>query len=921
MSNFSCNQAPVESARSPASHARTSSLPGGPTMPPHESPTAAPCQSARGTQVMPQWHPRQERGNHIRVRRLSSDSGAPVRMMSSDAAVLSEIRGFVAQGERASIHGSPSWGFPNSRDPQVQPGNPGVRPMVANMGLPGCTSPTLQSRPQGYPLENVPDFGALSRIEQPVNKSKPMGTCSSSRRTLSMSPSPGPRGELPGVLPSPRLSAGVHIDCSGWPQLHQLRQQQQQRQPVPLQQQQQSLEQQRQKSPAKKPQPQSKQLQVQQQPHQKVQLQEAARSVEASGPKGSVELPSAKGSTETLLPKGSVEVPAAKDCLELLKAKVSANGLTTKGSAEVTAVEGFEVVTGSVEVPVEVSAQVPAEVPTARESAELFKHRTALEVPVPVSPVEEPSLLGLEAKQPEAGPIARSASPSKQRSCDMIPASALGSERSQRTNSVEPPPRWAAPHGSRLTPNSTPQAERGCPRNTGVQKPHMSPRPPAFSYSPRGQATAPSGFLSTGVPRLRMPNQSATSNLVATASPGRDPQPQRMQTNGASQERNLSSTIATLFQGSPLASARRMGPEGSKSPQRIQRTHSVGASRRSASSHYEHRRSVSTTKSLKSYSPGCASPRAAEGDNLLGSHCPALNSSPRRTHTHVRVASAAATRPRSIPRNPVLDNWSLGAHSLTGRKEGIDPWPNQDAHVALRLGGGRTLLLAVFDGHGPLGHFFSECARALIVENAANILRCPPAQALPNMFAFIEARLKTDFPCNVSGTTATVAVVDFHTRLVTTAHVGDSRMVIFNRNHQPIFATKDHTIDPTDPFIRAAGGEVRKETACGVTAYRIFVPGTATPGLAMGRSLGDQIAHSLGCRSAPDVSEIPLEEGQTLVLASDGLWDKLHAGTVSVLVHASEDANAAARHTVTTARAQWDDEPNIDDVTAVILRY
>jgi serine/threonine protein phosphatase PrpC len=156
--------------------------------------------------------------------------------------------------------------------------------------------------------------------------------------------------------------------------------------------------------------------------------------------------------------------------------------------------------------------------------------------------------------------------------------------------------------------------------------------------------------------------------------------------------------------------------------------------------------------------------------------------------------------------------------------------------------------------------------------------------------------------------------------MITTAHVGDSRMVIFDKSRQSIFATKDHTIDPHDPYIKAAGGEVREETHCGVTAFRIFARGGLGPGLAMGRSLGDQMAHSLGCRSTPDVSEIPFEEGQTLVLASDGLWDKLHAGTVSVIVHAVDDATAAARHVVSAARAQWGDGPDVDDVTAVVLR-
>lgn len=48
------------------------------------------------------------------------------------------------------------------------------------------------------------------------------------------------------------------------------------------------------------------------------------------------------------------------------------------------------------------------------------------------------------------------------------------------------------------------------------------------------------------------------------------------------------------------------------------------------------------------------------------------------------------------------------------------------------------------------------------------------------------------------------------------------------------------------------------------------------PGLAMSRSLGDQVAHSVGVSSVPDVKEFYLSrEDKFVVIATDGVWEFL----------------------------------------------
>jgi serine/threonine protein phosphatase PrpC len=48
------------------------------------------------------------------------------------------------------------------------------------------------------------------------------------------------------------------------------------------------------------------------------------------------------------------------------------------------------------------------------------------------------------------------------------------------------------------------------------------------------------------------------------------------------------------------------------------------------------------------------------------------------------------------------------------------------------------------------------------------------------------------------------------------------------------------------------------------------------PGLAMSRSLGDQVAHSVGVSSVPEVTEFILDsDDRFLVIATDGVWEFL----------------------------------------------
>jgi serine/threonine protein phosphatase PrpC len=57
---------------------------------------------------------------------------------------------------------------------------------------------------------------------------------------------------------------------------------------------------------------------------------------------------------------------------------------------------------------------------------------------------------------------------------------------------------------------------------------------------------------------------------------------------------------------------------------------------------------------------------------------------------------------------------------------------------------------------------------------------------------------------------------------------------------------------------------------------RVWLPDQEIPGLAMSRSMGDEVAHSVGVSAVPEVLEFTLGvSDRFVVIGSDGLWEFL----------------------------------------------
>lgn len=117
-----------------------------------------------------------------------------------------------------------------------------------------------------------------------------------------------------------------------------------------------------------------------------------------------------------------------------------------------------------------------------------------------------------------------------------------------------------------------------------------------------------------------------------------------------------------------------------------------------------------------------------------------------------------------------------------------------------------------------------------------------------------------------AGTTLTV--VKPYKGYLWCAHVGDGRVVVFNNKDEIIYASEDHKPNRLDEKrrIENAGGALEEMSNGG---FRIG----KHAGLAVSRAFGDFHARRVGVTAEPEINCMPLQDVQTVIIGSDGLFD------------------------------------------------
>ncbi len=139
----------------------------------------------------------------------------------------------------------------------------------------------------------------------------------------------------------------------------------------------------------------------------------------------------------------------------------------------------------------------------------------------------------------------------------------------------------------------------------------------------------------------------------------------------------------------------------------------------------------------------------------------------------------------------------------------------------------------------------------------------------------------------------------------------------------------DHKPDQQEEYARilSCGGRVFSvRYADGVVGpARVWLSSANMPGLAMSRSLGDFVVHSVGVLSTPEFTEVDLDAAADcmLVLASDGLWDFLSNEEVTALAataSAGGRPDLAVLALLRESRSRWLlKEQMADDTTVCVV--
>ncbi len=332
--------------------------------------------------------------------------------------------------------------------------------------------------------------------------------------------------------------------------------------------------------------------------------------------------------------------------------------------------------------------------------------------------------------------------------------------------------------------------------------------------------------------------------------------------------------------------------------------------------------------------------------------------------TTTSAAAATATAAAEPDKPPATDDAT--AEDGAGRevlyirvahysKKGVVPYNtgkvNQDRHLVQHsLGGDAGVsLLGVMDGHGEFGHHVAEFVKQNITRmlEGQDIRSDPPRAILQAIKRLCSALADSGINVAVSGTTAVLGLkVD---EKLYVANIGDSRCVLARRakadeyDDAPVSAagegagetveavplSRDHKPDVPEERARvlAAGGRVcplpgGEDEDCGPD--RVWLQRVEVPGLAMSRSIGDEVAQQVGVISVPEITEHDITRDDLFaIFASDGVWEFVsNEQAVATVCERLPNLAEATRALVNLSIDQWkQNEEVVDDITTVIVQF
>ncbi|CAD8057597.1 unnamed protein product [Paramecium sonneborni] len=284
----------------------------------------------------------------------------------------------------------------------------------------------------------------------------------------------------------------------------------------------------------------------------------------------------------------------------------------------------------------------------------------------------------------------------------------------------------------------------------------------------------------------------------------------------------------------------------------------------------------------------------------------------------------------------------VAAKTLAGQNHRKKQKINQDSFAIKQNIGNQNdwHFFGIFDGHGQSGHlvsqFVSKQLPKIIENQLVQIYINNPnqfSQSLQAAYKQVEYDLvdKTNIACNFSGSTGIVILLIGSK--IYCANVGDSRAVYFYKSQELWYnrpLSYDHKPNKTFELKRIIkyGGRVEQSLIDGKRqgSYRVWLANEDVPGLAMSRSFGDIAAKSVGVIADPEILRYNIQNTGFILLASDGLWDKMDFESIYKILDIFEipftqfDMEQAVQKILEETQSKWERQDNgRDDITLILI--
>ena len=255
------------------------------------------------------------------------------------------------------------------------------------------------------------------------------------------------------------------------------------------------------------------------------------------------------------------------------------------------------------------------------------------------------------------------------------------------------------------------------------------------------------------------------------------------------------------------------------------------------------------------------------------------------------------------------------------------------------------IFLGVCDGHGMYGQDISgylvnnlpqNLNNALLKDNIKMLSSQKDFPQISNIISLTFVQTNINLVNNdkvdstFSGTTCSSLL--YCPEKLISANVGDSRCVLGKfdgKNWKAKNLTRDHKPSEEDEKKRILdkGGRIesyKDEDGEYVGPERVWLKTEDMPGLAMSRSFGDDVAHTVGVISQPEIFEYNfLNEDKFILLASDGIWEFISSDECVNIVkdyYLNDDIDGALNYLYKESSKRWImEEEVIDDITLIIL--